>query len=208
MLAASRGDTAEVRHLVEAGEDINAADIFGNTALLYAARGGYADIVELLFRNGADVQAKNKQGLDSLELAEVRGHEKVVRILLGAKLLFSIREGESARVIKLLDSGVDLNHQLTDGWTPLMVAALEDQLEIANILLKRGADAALQNSKGLSAEMIAERKGHSRMVVFLRLARQRGNQPVTRTHEFELDVLDVGDTLQDAASGDEADVVN
>ncbi len=52
MIAASRGDPMEVRRLIEASGNINAADIFGNTALQYAARGGHADIVELLFRNG------------------------------------------------------------------------------------------------------------------------------------------------------------
>jgi ankyrin repeat protein len=209
MIAASRGDLAEVRRLVEAGEDVSAADTFGNTALLYACRGGHADIVELLFRNGADVQVKNKQGMDCLDFAEVRGHEKVAGILRGAKLLLSIREGEVERVTRLLDSGVDVNHQLTDGWTPLMVAALEDQVEVANILLDRGADAALRNSKGLTAEMIAERKGHSRVIELLGAARRGGSAPVVaRATEVEFDVLDLGNAAPVATSMDETDIVN
>ena len=194
--------------MIEGGEDIDAADIFGNTALLYACRGGHADIVEALFRNGADLHVKNKQGMNCLDLAEARGHEKVVSILRGAKLLLSIREGETARVIELLNSGVDVNHQLTDGWTPLMVAALDDQLEVAKILLNRGADAALQNSKGLTAEMIAERKGHRRIIELLRAEREWGGRPVTRTPGAETDVLDLADAPPAAASVDENEIVN
>jgi ankyrin repeat protein len=192
MLAASRGDTDGVRRLIKANEEINAQDIFGNTALLYAVRGGHADVVELLLRHGADIRIKNNLGYDCLDSAAGSGQEKVASILRGAKLVLAIREGETARVIELLDSGVDANLQLTEGWTPLMVAALDDQLEVVKILLGRGANAALQNAKGLTAEMIAERKGHSGVIELLRSA-QTATPSVFKTPPIESDILDLDD---------------
>ncbi len=208
MIAASRGDLAEARRLIEAAEETNAADLFGNTALMYAARGGHADIVDLLLRNGADAQIKNKQGMDCMEFAELRGHAEVATLLMGAKLLLAIREGEAVRVTQLLDRGADSNHQLMDGWTPLMVAALDDQLEVAKILVNRGADAALQNSRGLTAEMIAERKGHSRIIELLRSERERGSRPVPQAPGVESDILDLADAPPGAAPVDETEIVN
>lgn len=204
MIAASRGDTAEARRLVEAGEEINAADSFGNTALLYAARGGHAEAVELLLQNGADVRIKNQLGQGCLESAKTRGHEKILTILRTAELLLSIREGETARVIELLDSGVEVNLQFIEGWTPLMVAALDDQLEIVNILLSHGANAALQNSKGLTAEMIAERKGNSRILELLRLVRLRASS-TRQASPVGSDILNLDET---PSSMNESKVIN
>ena len=225
MLAASRGDLDTVRRLIAADTAINPCDAFGNTALMYAASGGHADVVELLLRTGADLRIKNKLGRNCLQSAESRGHGKVVSILLSAELLPSIREGDSARVTELLDLGVDVNLQLIEGWTPLMVAALDNQAEVAKILLSRGADARRQNSKGLTAEMIALRKSHPRIIELLRWER-RAPRPATHVAEvpqvaeipqavevphvapLSSDLLDLDSSPPVAASVDESEVVN
>lgn len=191
MIAASRGDTGEARRLIEAGAEVNAADIFGNTALLYAARGGHADVVQLLLRNGADIRIKNKQGDGCLDAAKIRAHEKVLTILRTAELMLSIRAGETARAKELIDSGVEVDLQLADGWTPLMVAAFDDQFEVVNILLNRGANAALKNSKGLTAEIIAERKRHSRVIEVLRAARLQTARSDQAHSSVEAEVLNL-----------------
>ena len=207
MLAASRGDLAEVRRLIEANQEINASDAFGNTALIYAASGGFAEIVEFLLRNGADSRIKNKLGRTSLQSAESRKHARVVTILMGADLLPSIREGDIERIIELLDSGVDVNLRLIEGWTPLMVAALDDQIEVARLLLSRGADVRLQNAKGLTAETIAERKGHQRALQLLRSART-GIRPRIQVPHVEPDILDLDPSPPVPAPADESEVIN
>lgn len=73
MKAASAGDLARVRALLAAGADINAADIFGNTALLYAVLEGQDAVVRALLEAGADPQAKNQIGVTPLSAAKARG---------------------------------------------------------------------------------------------------------------------------------------
>ena len=54
-LAASRGNVARVKMLVEAGADVNKKDYFGTTSLARAARAGHEECVEFLLRKGTDV---------------------------------------------------------------------------------------------------------------------------------------------------------
>src|SRR5438105_1147965 len=53
MIACSRGELARAEALVAEGEDVNARDRFGHTALMYAAGAGHAAVVELLLSSGA-----------------------------------------------------------------------------------------------------------------------------------------------------------
>ena len=48
-----------------------------------------------------------------------------------------------------------------------MTAALYDRPEVAAALISRGADVRLQNDTGWTALLIAERKGHARVVAVL-----------------------------------------
>jgi ankyrin repeat protein len=207
MIAASRGDLAEACRLIEAGEDINGSDIFGNTPLIYAAMSGHAEMVELLLQNGAYTQKKNKRGLDCLESARERGQRQIEGILRGAQLLLLIRDGEIARSTELLEMGLDVNLQIMGGWTPLMVAALENQLEIVKLLLDRNANLEAQNSQGLTAETIAFRKGHSRIGELLRS--KRAGLPLTQApEEEEPNILDLDDLSPATTSIDESEALN
>lgn len=208
MIAASRGDQTEVRRLIERGSEINAADIFGNTALTYAAMGGHAAVLEFLLQNGADVQIKNKRGHDCLELAEARGHEQTVSILRCAKLLLLIRDGEVARIKQSLEAGLDLNIQIMGGWTPLMVAALENQEEIVELLLEYGAHPGSQNSRGLTAATIASRKGHLKIVELLNSRRADTSTAVVQVPEEDPDVLHLEEPSPGTITDDESKAVN
>lgn len=190
MMAASRGDQDEVRRLITTPANLNAQDSFGNTALIYASIGGHAEIVELLLGKGADPAIKNSLGLDCLTAAAERGHQQVISILRAAKLLLLIRDGELVRVSELLDAGVDINAQITHGWTPLMVAALENQVGIIALLLERGADLGAQNSNGLTAEMIAGHEGHSQIVELLQ-AQRLVARPANESADVETNILDL-----------------
>ncbi len=63
---AALGNTRAVQRLLEQGEDVNAKNYDGVTALMAAARGGKAATVELLIANGANVNAKNNAGETAL----------------------------------------------------------------------------------------------------------------------------------------------
>src|SRR5207249_7236613 len=50
-------------------------------ALMIAAAKGHADVVELLVRAGADVEAQTEHGDTALSIARARGDQKVIKLL-------------------------------------------------------------------------------------------------------------------------------
>lgn len=168
MLAASRGDFAAVEERLSAGdEDVNAQDDFGYTALMYAASAGHERVVDMLLAAGSDPQKKNRQGLASLDLALAKGHAGVVLQLRQSRLFFAARDGELSELTRLLEQGVDVNAQVMDGWTALMIAAFHNHPHIVSTLLLRGADPELETITGRTALMIAQHKGHDEVVGLL-----------------------------------------
>ena len=49
-----------VQYLHQAGADINILDIYGYTAVMWAATGGHYDIVKYIHQAGADINIGNK----------------------------------------------------------------------------------------------------------------------------------------------------
>src|ERR1035438_406141 len=77
--AAAQGDAAEVNRLLAAGAHLDAADRFGQTALLAAVQNNRTNIVKLLIKRGADLN-----GVDgaALTLAADQGSLDIARLLL------------------------------------------------------------------------------------------------------------------------------
>src|SRR6185295_6733034 len=69
---------------------------------------------------------------------------------------------------ELLDSGVDPNAALRDGWSALMIATLNNHPAAVAALLRSGAHPDAQNAAGWTALMIAERKGHAEVARLLK----------------------------------------
>ena len=85
--AAKRADVAAVSALVKQGLDVNARAGDGATALHWAAYRGRADLIQLLIRSHAAVNATNDLGVTPLWVAaSVRGTATVEALLAaGAK---------------------------------------------------------------------------------------------------------------------------
>jgi uncharacterized protein len=79
---ASRLKAAEF--CIELGNDVNAANIAGNTALHTAARMGYDTVVQLLAGKGAHLSPKNKQGQTPLKNAARNASTTMLLRKLGA----------------------------------------------------------------------------------------------------------------------------
>src|SRR5262249_40596748 len=69
--------------LLARGARVNTVDNFGMTPLLYAASINYggSEILSKLISAGADLKAKNKEGLTALDLARNYRHESMVNLL-------------------------------------------------------------------------------------------------------------------------------
>ena len=65
--SAKDGDIEKVKQLIVQGADVNAKDVSGKTALLWAAWYGHTEVVKLLIQAGADVNAKDDEGRTALD---------------------------------------------------------------------------------------------------------------------------------------------
>jgi hypothetical protein len=104
--------------------------------LIGAARGGHADLIPALVKNGAD--PNQPWGVNHWP-----------------PLMHAIHKRQPQSVRALLDSGADINRRDPSGATPLMMAAGYGYDEIVNLLLDRGADARAQLADGANALALA-----------------------------------------------------
>lgn len=137
--SACSGNYEGVVSILELGVDSNSQDESGNTALMFASEGGYAEIAELLLESGANSNLKDRDGNTALLYASLGGHIEVVELLL--------------------ERGVtNPNVQNKDGETPLMLACYERHTDTVKLLLKAGADPSIQNDCGDTAFEFASGK--------------------------------------------------
>ncbi|NEP54411.1 MAG: ankyrin repeat domain-containing protein [Moorea sp. SIO3C2] len=85
------GDAEQVRQLLQQGTDPN--QVYGtNTALIYASRDGFSEIVQILIEAGADVNWIDGEGVTPLILAAFKNHPAIVQMLLDQGADTSIRD--------------------------------------------------------------------------------------------------------------------
>lgn len=153
--AAMRGDAASVRVLLDKGQDVNAAQGDGMTALHWAASRGDSSLAMLLLRRKASVSATTRIGaFTPLHIAAQNGNAPIVRALLAAKadaralnengvsvLHLAAMGGDSAIIRALIKAGADVNAtEPAWGHTPLMVASDRGRVVAVRLLLANGAD--------------------------------------------------------------------
>src|SRR5215471_13672899 len=114
--AAMIGDRASVRTLLTSGEDVNAAQGDGMTALHWAARRGDAELVTMLLSAGANVRATTRLG----------GYTP---LLMAAEL------GHAPSIEALIAAGADAKGKTASGVTALMLAAASGQAEAVKALI-------------------------------------------------------------------------
>jgi hypothetical protein len=152
---------AGIELLLASGASVALKDNFGNTALHVAVSLGIEpELVGLLVKAGADVNARNKEGNTSLYIACARKSLASVAILLAnsgdifaannqgdSPLLVSLKAGADS-VKAIIDEKTVLQRN-NDGDTPLhiCVAALP-RVELATIMIDKGADVNARNKKG------------------------------------------------------------
>eukprot|EP00117_Sycon_ciliatum_P048912 scpid64288/ scgid0828/ Peroxisomal NADH pyrophosphatase NUDT12; Nucleoside diphosphate-linked moiety X motif 12 len=63
------------------GQFVNTPDERGWTALMYAARNGHSDVIQLLLEKGADMTARNPKGMSAYDIAVFWHQVKAVRVM-------------------------------------------------------------------------------------------------------------------------------
>ena len=140
MAVARTGNVAAAERLLKAGADINATENFGGqSALMWAAVQGQADMVKLLASRGADVNARGTvRQWERKVITEPR--PKDMNKGGFTPLLYAAREGcvECAR--HLIAAGADPDVEDPDRVTPLNMALLNLHFEFAAYMIEAGAD--------------------------------------------------------------------
>lgn len=77
------------------------------------------------------------------------------------------REGDSDRILALVEAGADVSELDAAGEPPLLIAALAGQRDAVGLLLEKGADISSRNKGGLTALHAAAYGGHLDVVELL-----------------------------------------
>lgn len=174
--AALEGDLVKVKDLSNKGNSINAKSSLkdqyeGFTPLHMALNNGHKDVALYLINGGADLNVTDKLGRTPLHLAAYNGMPQVAKTLIsrrvsvnaatidGSTPLHSAAIGIKNNKIlikQLLSKGADINsgRGSTSG-TPLIQAARYGNAEIAEMLIKHGADVNATDASGNTALHIA-----------------------------------------------------
>jgi rhodanese-related sulfurtransferase len=131
---------------------IDAVIANATTPLMKASHIGDRDIVDLLIKAGAQLNACNADGNNALWLACVGGHLDIIDMLVSA--------------------GIDIDNRNDNGATPLMYAASSGKAAIVERLLGKGADVTVETLDGFSALDLA---GTIECLTLLRPKRSMGN---------------------------------
>jgi ankyrin repeat protein len=169
-VAIAAGDVALTRRLLEAGADATSRDRAGETPLMLAARVGVAELGRALLAHGAAVDARDERfGQTPLMIAAREGHVEAVRLLLdaGADVDAQTKPEEPPRFIPPSESPEGLSRGagiIRAGWpegrgkrypaggskTALLYAAREGHLDVARLLVERGASLELADGNGMT----------------------------------------------------------
>jgi len=180
--AATRNDSAMADLLLRAGATAKAANEFGATALYAAAEHADPAMTVKLLAAGADPNKPLMSGETPLMMASKRGNVETVKALLAAganpnvqesmagqtALMWAISGHQAPVVDELVKHGANVELASKSGFTPLMFAAQQGDVDSGRILLRAGANAnEAQPKSGVTPLLIASAMGNVKAVDLL-----------------------------------------
>lgn len=174
--AVARGDLSLLEELLE-GRDVNSIRQGSDSLLHTAAEHGQLSIIELLLQSGAKLDAMDPQGRTALHRAALRGHTAAATALVTAgadiytcdnasktPLHLAAQNGHQDTVEALVEEERRcLNRQTSF----LHLAAMQDDSEVADVLLRAGVEVASKDSHGKTPLFHAVSRGNEKTVAVL-----------------------------------------
>ena len=159
MMASQVGVLAIVEDLLKHGAPVDVRDPnYGQTALMFAARAGHADVVSALLAHHANPNAATDVGEipPFIKPNSVPGFGFGVGILRGGvpagrgrrepipggmtPLLYAARHNQLEVAKRLIAAGADVNAKEANGIWPLLMAISNDNMAVAHYLLEHGSN--------------------------------------------------------------------
>ncbi|KAG6355221.1 hypothetical protein INS49_004302 [Diaporthe citri] len=131
--AVRRDDVPGSQAFLSHGADPNIANAAGRSALHNAAAQGSPELVWPLLEHGADVHQRSSEGKTPLQVVGVYGVRK-------EDVLMVMHE--------LLDAGSGIDERDSYGRTPISLCCFDSHVDIARLLLGRGADVSIPDVQG------------------------------------------------------------
>ncbi|XP_058476350.1 ankyrin-3-like isoform X7 [Solea solea] len=196
-IASLAGQTDVVKQLVTHGGNVNAQSQNGFTPLYMAAQENHLDVVQFLLDNGSSQSIATEDGFTPLAVALQQGHDQVVSLLLEndtkgkvrlPALHIAARKDDTKAAALLLqndhnadvESKMMVNRTTESGFTPLHIAAHYGNINVATLLLNRGAAVDFKARNDITPLHVASKRGNSNMV---RLLLERGAKIDARTKD-------------------------
>ncbi len=149
IISVLRAHTELVRRYVERGDDANARDVDGETALSLAIEKNQPEMISILRKHGAEV--RDYPGLSETEA-----------------MLKASQDGALGTILNLWDDGVSINIEDAEGNSPMILSTREGHLGVVRSLYHLGADINHKNHSGQSATNIAIEMGHASILVTMK----------------------------------------
>ncbi|KAM9727744.1 ankyrin-3-like isoform 29-T29 [Menidia menidia] len=178
------GQAEVVKELVTNGANVNAQSQNGFTPLYMAAQENHLDVVRFLLENSASQSIATEDGFTPLAVALQQGHDQVVSLLLEndtkgkvrlPALHIAARKDDTKAAALLLqndhnadvESKMMVNRTTESGFTPLHIAAHYGNINVATLLLNRGAAVDFMARNDITPLHVASKRGNSNMVKLL-----------------------------------------
>lgn len=148
--AAEHGQLARVRHLIDAGVDVNSESDLGYNALCEALVHQQREIARFLVEHGADPNMNHDPNSPK------------------PPLMLALECNDLPLMRLMLERRAKINIKSYDGRTVLMEAAVAGRTNVVEFLLTNGARPELKDDEGNTALSLAVSRGHDNVVRILR----------------------------------------